>query len=130
MNCRFLVILTILTTTSPGLAADLPATAREAAKASVNNLPMGGKVPASKFLRVSFGKGVLNEDFVMELVDQDVAERVDVEGTGGIWSVRKRYLGNASDLVYITVNRYDFDAPPDGFWMVTSTISPGSLTIS
>jgi hypothetical protein len=39
-------------------------------------------------------------------------------------------LGNASDLVYITVFSYDFDAPPDGFWMVTSTSSPGSLIIS
>lgn len=105
-------------------------TARQAAKASVENLPVGEKVPPSKFLRISFTKGVLNQDFVMELPDQDVVERVDVEGTQGIWSVRKRYLGNASDLVYITVNRYDFNAPPDGFWMVTSTISPGSLTIS
>jgi len=130
MNCRFLVILTMLTAPSREFAADPPMTARQAAKASVENLPMSGKVPPSKFLRISFAKGVLNEDFVMELPDQDSAQRVEVEGTRGIWSVRKRYLGNASDLVYITVNRYDFDAPPDGFWMVTSTISPGSLTIS
>lgn len=125
------LILLITFTCSPLLHAQVfSGSTREAMKNSVANYKLHGTVPAGQLFRMSIVDGLLTGDLVADIPNSTIAVRVEVEGDPATWAVRKRALGAAAaPTSYITLYRYDFDAPADGLWSITATLRTNYLTI-
>jgi hypothetical protein len=127
--CLRILLLTTLAVTVRAREAGKGATARDSIKAAVADLPVAARCSISTFLRVGIASGALHEELVLDLPDQETLQRVEIEGSSATWTVRKRALGGAADLLYVTINRYDFNAPADQFWNIATTLSPNGLML-
>src|SRR2546429_269076 len=88
----------------------------EAVKNALANYKVHARyLSVAQLLNISVTNGIITGELVADLPVQNELYRVEIEGSPDTWSVRKRILGGANSL-YITVARYDFDAPPHEVW--------------
>jgi hypothetical protein len=131
MNCRSSVTIALFASFLVAFSAHAEPLEtpdpRKVAKETAMKLPIAQRLRTSNFLRITVKDGIVDEKLLMDLPDEDSTQRVEVEGPSSVWTVQKRNIGNAGDLVYITIDRYDFDAPPDQYWRTSTRITPGGL---
>jgi hypothetical protein len=111
------------------VAGSSVSTSREAAKRSVEDLPIHAKSPPGQLLEIAVTDGMLSAALLLDLPNRIEPYRIEVEGTPAIWTVRKRMLGAANSL-YVIVTRYDFDAPEEEYWSTMLTIRASYLAIN
>jgi hypothetical protein len=134
MNSASRITAVFLLSLTPSLCAQVVlvnpsvTSSREAAKRSVESLPIDGHYPLSQLFRIGVTDGVLSGELLAELANQTAPYRIDVEGSAALWTVRKRTLGAASQ--YVIVSRYDFDAAADDIWSTVLTLRAGYLAIN
>jgi hypothetical protein len=104
-------------------------TQREAAKTAVANYKLHGSLSLDQLVQVDARDGTLNVTVNADLPSQTEALRVDVPGSDATWVVRKRTLG-AGATTYVTLSRYDFDAPEDQPWLTTLTLRSNYVSMS
>src|SRR5439155_1200618 len=106
-----------------------PLNSREAAKNALANYKVHARyLSVAQLLNISVTNGIITGELVADLPVQNELYRVEIEGSPDTWSVRKRILGGANNL-YVTVTRYDFDAPPDEFWSTALTLRTGYFAV-
>jgi hypothetical protein len=102
---------------------------RDNVKQSLGKLPIEATYPLHQFLLVEVRGGALAAELLADLPVRNELTRVAVKDSDAIWTVRKRVIGNLNN-VYVTVVRYDLDAPPDALWSTTLILRSGYFAIS
>jgi len=124
-----LTLILALTLLARGAAGDADDTLRESVKESLGRLPVEATYPLHQFLLLEVRGGALAAELLADLPVRNELTRIAVKDSGALWTVRKRVIGNLNN-VYLTVVRYDFDAPPDALWSTTLTLRSGYFAIS
>jgi hypothetical protein len=124
----------LLIVLAPSLCAQVVAispastASRDAARQSMENLPVDGHYPLSQLLHIGVTDGMLNGELVAELGNQVAPYRIEVENSTAAWTIRKRVIGAGSQ--YVIVSRFDFDAPADDFWSTVLTLRAGYFAVN
>jgi len=108
----------------PAHAQFVSGTNRESTKAAVANYRLHGTLSLNQLLHIRTHEGLLAPELLADLpVNESV--RVEIEASDAVWVVRNRNIGTG----YLTVTRYDFDAPPDALWSVSLTMRNNYIAI-
>ncbi len=95
---------------------------REQQKKSIMNIPDGGTFKLTDLVHFSIVDGRLKGEWVSNSFPMGPTKRVKIEGSDATWLVN-RFNNGASP--YFNLTRYDFDGPPEGFWMTQISCQEG-----
>lgn len=128
-----LLAMVILIAGANPASAQPKSTLRDSVKNRVANYKLHGRLPLDQLVQFTTGAdGQIVATVDPSLPTQNEPLRIEVEGSDATWIVQKRVLGGGAvpNNSYISLTRYDFDAPDDQPWSTGVTLRSNYLLIN